>query len=371
VTLQAELPRWLSGLSPGRPACVFSDGVEDTLAVLQQTAASESPTARAISLTWREVPPLANELGLLVSALAKAAPAFFPALYGLRQGERTAQWSATQVESEAHTTTRAVPGVDGFACRRILEACYRGQVPNLGKLARAQQVRQLALAIDPQHLIVFIAELEVPANLQTLRSLAQGAEWLATNCTCRVVLVLPDVLVGRQELDHVSYGARIWSRSGDLISIDESTEAQHSQTSIKCEHKEKGANGSAEPLIDVSPIVGRPATNSEAEQELYQALIADEELRPLFAYNQQVPTLNGRTPIVDILWSAGKLVIEVDGQDHRGVKKFRADRLRDYELWLAGYSVIRFTAEDVLIRVAEVIALIRAAVRAVRQREKP
>jgi very-short-patch-repair endonuclease len=370
---EVDIRRWLEPLNRGRAACVFSDDVADALVVLQQAVASESPAPRAVSLTWREVPLLANELNLLVAALAKATPDFFPALYGLHQAERQAPWSATQIESEAHAVTRAVPGVEGGACRRILEACYRRAVPSLGKLNRAEQARQFALAIDPNHLFVFIAVVNVPAAGQALRSLAQGAEWLASNVRSRVILVLPDELAGRHELDHVSYGACRFTPESELVRVedlDAPKRACLNETEVG--RAELGdAHQPVPPTISVSPLRGRPATNSEAEQALSAALGQEEELGALFDFNQQVATVAGQTPRVDLVWTAGKLVIEVDGREHRGQKAFGRDRMRDYELWLTGYSVIRFMDSDVLFRTDWVMDRIRAAVRYLRDREQP
>ena len=367
---EVDLTRWLEPLARGRATCVFADDVEDALAVLQEAVASRGPAPRVVSLTWSEVPPLANELGLLVAALAKATVGFFPELYGLRQGEVAEPWSAVQVETEAHAITREVAGVDGGACRRILTACYRGKVPSLGKLPRGEQARQFGLAMDPARLFVFIAVVNVPANGQSLRSLAQGAEWLAGNVRGRLVLVLPRELAGRAELDHVSYGACVLSNDAELLPVEESAQAGVSEAGEKSAVRQAASSEPAQPVICVSPIVGRPATNSDAEQALYDRLTSDDELRPLFAFNQQVSTVTGQMPRVDVLWDEGKLVIEVDGPDHRGPGKFSKDRMRDYELWLTGYSVVRFTDGRVLEATDAVVEQIRTAVKFVRQREK-
>ena len=132
-----------------------------------------------------------------------------------------------------------------------------------------------------------------------------------------------------------------------------------------------GTDSNVEPIVSVSAVQGKPAKNSEAEQSLYTALTADHELQSLFSYNQKVTTITGQVPRVDVLWASGKLVIEIDGQEHRGPKAFGQDRRRDYELWLAGYAVIRFMDSDVLHHTTGVVERIRAAVRHLRERGKP
>jgi hypothetical protein len=289
---EVDLGRWLETLGPGRCGCVFSRDVADTLSILGEAATSEAETFRVVSLTWTEVPPLANELGLLTAALGRAVPDFFPALYGSTQDSTLNLWSKAQIETEAHAIARAVPGVDGGACRRILSACHEGQVPALGKLQRAAQVRQFALAIEPKRLLVLIAVLAAPASNQALHSLAQGVEWLAGNAQSRVVLVLPNELANRPELDHVSYGACLTADSLPPKAPGESQAPKSLAPAVTAKLVRVGEAGVAapteEPTISVSPIIGRPAKHSDAERALFEALTGDERLRPLFAYNQRV-----------------------------------------------------------------------------------
>jgi hypothetical protein len=60
-------------------------------------------------------------------------------------------------------------------------------------------------------------------------------------------------------------------------------------------------------------------------------------------------TLGALGPIVqpDIQWTAERVVVEVDGPEHRSVAKYAADRRRDGMLLLKGYLVMRFTNEQV------------------------
>ncbi len=48
--------------------------------------------------------------------------------------------------------------------------------------------------------------------------------------------------------------------------------------------------------------------------------------------------------VVDFLWRRQSLIVETDGyRFHRGRQAFEDDRVRDTELRLTGYEVIRFT----------------------------
>lgn len=359
---EADLGHWLDTLGAARAGCVFASDVADTLSVLYEAATSESEPLRAVSLTWQDVPPLANELGLLVSALATAVLDCFPALYGLQQANELGRWSQSEVESEAYAITRAVADVDGVACRRILSACHEGRVPSLGKLVRSEQARQLALAIEPTRLVVMIAVVNAPVVSEALHSLAQGAEWLAGNAGCRVALVLPKALTGHPALDHVTYDACLFADAMPVPALSRAHDLE------KDDSRARALAASDAPAISVSPIVGRPAKRSDAEQSLSARLIADAQLCRLFGYNQHVRTRFGGNPNVDLLWESGKLVIEVDGDDHRGPQKYSADRRRDLELLLSGYTVVRFTSGNVIENPDWVIEKIREAVRYLSER---
>ena len=69
--------------------------------------------------------------------------------------------------------------------------------------------------------------------------------------------------------------------------------------------------------------------------------------------------------IVDFLWSAAKLVVEVDGRaTHDTRRAFQADRDRDGRLAVAGYRVLRFTWWDVTRRPGVVVDRIRRLLKA-------
>lgn len=62
---------------------------------------------------------------------------------------------------------------------------------------------------------------------------------------------------------------------------------------------------------------------------------------------------------VDVLFSAQRVVVEVDGRRFHGQDRFQADRTRDNLLQSAGYTVLRFTWEDLTMRPHEVVNRIR------------
>ncbi len=350
-----DLNQWLDRVEAGRPASVFTDDVADTQNALQQIAESRPAPARVVTLSWQRVPALGNELGLLVTALAKATLELYPSLYG-RTHSIHERWEESDLETAAHEIMRRIPPVLGTACRHILAACHQGQAPSIQKLSNSEQVHQLALAIEPERLVLIIAIHDAEASRISLRALAQGAEWLAANTRSRVILVLPPALSRESELDHVTYTACLF--------VSPVTTGAHARTLGRPETSSSASkNSPAEAVVSVSPIPGRPHPGSEAEQLLCKHICRDTELATLFCFNARVRTRYDTCPIVDLLWEAGRLVVEIDGQEHCALGQFVRDRRRDFELVMSGYRVIRFTRFKVLESPDQVLNDLREAVR--------
>jgi very-short-patch-repair endonuclease len=91
---------------------------------------------------------------------------------------------------------------------------------------------------------------------------------------------------------------------------------------------------------------------------------ADGELAALFRFNWFVDTVRGSRPKVDLVWTDGRLVVELDGYpDHSTRRAFIGDRHRDYELMLSGYTVLRLANDEVAQDYGRAIEKIRALVR--------
>ena len=54
--------------------------------------------------------------------------------------------------------------------------------------------------------------------------------------------------------------------------------------------------------------------------------------------------------VVDFMIAGASLVIEIDGKQHKLPEHMAADRKRDQELFMLGYTVVRYTNEDIRIR---------------------
>ena len=117
-----------------------------------------------------------------------------------------------------------------------------------------------------------------------------------------------------------------------------------------------------EPEIIASPLRGKPHPLSPSEQKLARWIAMDETLDKLFSFNSLVRLGPLAQPCVDLLWEAGKLVVEIDDPSHWRKEKYAADRQRDFELLSSGFMVLRITADEVLSDTARAMNKIRTCV---------
>jgi very-short-patch-repair endonuclease len=122
-------------------------------------------------------------------------------------------------------------------------------------------------------------------------------------------------------------------------------------------------------LPDQSSIVQDTLTvlahsRSPGEQRLADRLSRDDELASLFLCNPSVRTVRGSLYLVDLLWLAGKVIVEIDGyKHHSSFEAFSDDRNRDYELLISGYVVLRLPHDEVIGDIEIAIEKIRDVVR--------
>ncbi|MGV9827018.1 endonuclease domain-containing protein [Gordonia sp. NPDC003429] len=114
------------------------------------------------------------------------------------------------------------------------------------------------------------------------------------------------------------------------------------------------------PILIVSRPTGAPAPHSAAEQALEHALAQHEWARGR-VWNRcpsDLAALSG-VAVVDVLWPDERVVVEVDGPDHRRADKYARDRSRDNMLQRHGYLVLRYPNETVLDDPLSVVAELR------------
>ena len=78
--------------------------------------------------------------------------------------------------------------------------------------------------------------------------------------------------------------------------------------------------------------------------------------------NARIDDAMGLVGFVDLLFGAHRLVVELDGRAyHSDPASFQRDRERQNRLMMLGYTVLRFTWDDVVNRPAELVAQVQAA----------
>jgi len=227
--------------------------------------------------------------------------------------------------------------------QRASQLCQKSKLPLIKKLPRNLQLSQLALTIDPNNLTFILAICDPTPLPERLFSVSRLSTWLAQETGARVAVLIPPDLTHHAGLAPILYEA--------------ATLATQSQSAPESQPEEKERH-------TIWPIEGRPHPSSPGEQRLAAALAQDTELAALFQFNQPIITNAGTTYFVDLLWSVGQVVIEVDGYSyHSGPIPFRVDRQRDYELLISGYIVLRLPHDEVMNDVKAALKKIRAVVR--------
>ena len=106
------------------------------------------------------------------------------------------------------------------------------------------------------------------------------------------------------------------------------------------------------------------SARSAAERFLFKFLDGLPKTKGLFALNGRMDVPFGPNPFmeVDLLCKERHLAVEIDGAFHfTDAEHYRRDRRKDFLLQKNGYLVLRFLAEDVTRRLAQVIDEITAA----------
>ena len=105
----------------------------------------------------------------------------------------------------------------------------------------------------------------------------------------------------------------------------------------------------------LTPLRGRPNAFSRAETHL-EAQLSRSPWATGRAWNQTWSSgVLANSIRVDLVWSREKCVVELDGPDHLNTDKYAADRARDRALQREGFTVLRYTNDEVLGDVARVL----------------
>ncbi|APW61680.1 endonuclease domain-containing protein [Paludisphaera borealis] len=305
---------------------------------LEARAVASGGGIRLVAIRFDRPPPLKALIDDMVDQLAAVALGLFPDWYG--DDARFAAVDAQTADFDAILADRldrldllrrgvSVPWLK--AARRL---CRRGGLPRPRGFPASVHAAQLARAVDPSPLLIALLLDDDRPAVEALHGLSRASEWLAREAGARVVLIVPDALEASTALDGVSFEAvRVREREAEETSIDVIAPAF----------------ATAAPRLSVSPLIGRPNPASRGELLLARRLERDENLAGLFRYNVHVETRRGTSPLVDLVWESGKIVVEVDGfYYHSDASAFSRDRRRDYELTTSGYLVLRMPEDEVV-----------------------
>lgn len=340
--MEGLIPPW----QPGQVQVVVSRDPRAVIPALQQQLLNGEGRRLMLQL-WEELPRHGEILDEVLRQLAAVARALWPAWYEAPSadagicpipfGEILAR------PEELSRLQHRIPRLSAPWLRQAAALAAAGSLPVIHGFGRTLQCEQLALALGLRDGLVLLGVSGPHQPEDRLRSLAGVCSWLAATVHGGVVLVVPPELAGSNALESITY------RAADLTRLEALAPADA---------------GPEEEPYQLWPVIGQPHPCSPGEQLLAARLATDDELAGLFRFNQPVPTALGTRHLVDLLWNAGKLIVEVDGYRHHGHPlAFSQDRQRDYELMVSGYLVLRLPHSEVVGALDTAVAKIRTVVR--------
>jgi hypothetical protein len=245
-----------------------------------------------------------------------------------------------------------ITGVSSSWAEKAVRLALDNRPPRVSGTPPAIELVQLAIAISRSGLVL-VTDVSAARKEANPAAVVRALEWIAQHSQGAVVALFPKLPPNEPPFDRILYGAgRVMDAGGPQPGITE-----------------PDAIGAAEAGPWIAPWRGLPHPLSEIEQRLAKAIGADAELGPLFGFNQFIDTIHGSRPKVDLLWTKGRLVVELDGYGSHGNRTaFMYDRHRDYELTLSGYTVLRLANDEVVQDVEKAIEKIRDLVNLCRTR---
>ncbi len=317
--------------APSQVRLVFALNVNSYRIASSHEATASRDQPRSISIRYDRLPAGKMLVEDVLGHMADIALAQFPNWYGaLIPFAEIDRWTSrfdSLVADLAIQYGLLERGVSIPWSRAARNLCHAGERPLPDDFTRSVHAAQLALAIEPSPLLIALFLHDSNPDPGALHGLARTSEWLAKKAPARVVVVVPDALSASKELDCINFEAVRPSARHDP---GESLPEEDSR-------------------VSVSPLIGHPNPLSRGEQMLAKRLAQDEMLTGLFKFNIRVPTLRGNQYLVDLLWTDGRLVVEVDGYEfHSDRVAFSGDRRRDYDLMISGYLVLRLPQDEVV-----------------------
>lgn len=244
-------------------------------------------------------------------------------------------------QARMRETVRDLAARDGRISRNWLAAAIRSHSNGrpLGTVSRDPtiQIAQACLALSPAGIVLFLP-FEFPYEQELAVGVVGAVEWISRHADAVVVPVIPDDWPDVHPVDRLLF--RSWRVADALLDTRLAVQSLYQDEDI--------AAAPPQSSTGITAVLGQPHPLSDVEKRVWAHLSQDEELGRLFRCNQTVVTSHGGRPRVDLLWSDGRVVVELDGYaDHSVRDAFERDRHRDYELMISGYTVLRITNDEV------------------------
>jgi very-short-patch-repair endonuclease len=346
--LLQELPSHSIQVFAGVNASVLSELLD---------AASDAPDSQAARPVLFLGLPKAHHtdtiIAYVIDQLAGAVAGLWPLWFG---GEDLSELNDSALSHQylpikLATLTPHCPCLSTGWAEVAIRQVLRGRNPRVAAAAPETEWSQLCHAISPNGLI---AVLTVEMSPQGALAVVHALEWLAANGNTAIAVLCRELPPGEPPFDRLLYNARAVVPDVLLPPHIDNPEDDPS-----------GAEAfEASPVtLLLPPVHGRPHPQSLIEQRLSKMIEADAELTSKFVFNACVEHVSLKSPKVDLLWAEGRLVIELDGAEHRGRRAYRNDRHRDYEFLCAGYVVVRIPNDEIVEDFARTVEKIRSVVR--------
>ncbi len=351
----AQLPTLLQEL-PSHSIQVLV-GVNASVLREQLNAASVGPGPEAarpvLFLELPEAHCADTIVAFAIDQLAAAAAGLWPLWFG---GEDLSELNNSALSHQylpikLGALTQHCPWLSAGWAEAAIRQVLRGRNPRVPAAAPETEWSQLCHAVSPNGLI---AAVTVEASLQGALAIVHALEWLAANGNAAIVVLCRDLPPCEPPFDRLLYNAR--AVAPDLLLPTHIDNLKDNLT---------GEETCAVPPVALlfPPVYGRPHPQSLIEQRLSKMIEADVELTSKFVFNARVEDVSLKSPRVDLLWAEGRLVIELDGAEHRGRRAYRDDRHRDYELLCAGYAVVRIPNDEIVEDFERTLEKIRTVVK--------
>lgn len=321
TSIDTSLRNLLRQVPSGVPRCVFVEAVGEALSVLELSPGGET-SGRWVVLRWQGPPRIDEAIRLVLHELASVARAAWPDWFGFQHG--------TDLPTHNRLVAVAQPASLSPDCiGQAWNACQQGRLPLVAEHPPVVTLRHLTAAIAEGELAIVLAVDSDNRSDVHLDGICRMAQWLAANSPAHCSLLLSTALYGSPELASVDYEPMFWTL------VEQPTADAPPRPE--------------ENKVRLWPLLGRPHPLSPGEQKLYQTLQVDATLAGLFQFNCPVTTEHGNTYIVDLLATAFKIVVEIDGYGHHANRvAFSIDRQRDYELHTSGYLVLRLPHDEIM-----------------------